>query len=376
MSRRPTARRRGDARTRRRLASLIAALVTVGVALAIAAIVAVALFLGPGPTARHGTSTTVILRPGAGLGEIAADLKRGGVIGSDTLFILGAEVSGAARRLKAGEYAFASRASLSSVMNAIAEGRVVRHFITIPEGVTSQFVMEALNKADYLTGFAPAPAEGAVLPETYEVRRGDDRAAVLRRMMDARDALLASLWAHRRPDLPYKTPEEAVILASIVEKETAQPSERPRIAAVFLNRLKAGMPLQSDPTVIYGLTGGRPLGHGLTKPELESATPYNTYRITALPPTPIGNPGRASLAAALDPPRTDELYFVANGTGGHSFSATLAEHNENVGHWRALEAQRACQAASQAAQTAAAAARTAAGAAKTAPPPAKAPVKC
>ncbi|HEY1425544.1 MAG TPA: endolytic transglycosylase MltG [Caulobacteraceae bacterium] len=374
MSRRPTARR-GSPRTRRRLASLVAALATVGVALAVAAVVALVLFFAPGPPARHGTSTTVILRPGAGLGEIAADLKRAGVIGSDTLFIVGAEVSGASRRLKAGEYAFASRASLSSVMTEIAEGRVVRHFITIPEGVTSEFVLETLNKADFLTGFAPAPAEGAVLPETYEVRRGDDRAAVLRRMMDARDALLASLWAHRRADLPYKTPEEAVILASIVEKETAVPSERPRIAGVFLNRLKAGMPLQSDPTVIYGLTGGRPLGHGLTKPELESATPYNTYRIAALPPTPIGNPGRASLAAALDPPRTDELYFVANGTGGHSFSATLAQHQQNVTRWRAVETERHCAAASQAAQAAAAAAR-AAGSAKIAAPAAKAPVKC
>jgi UPF0755 protein len=186
-----------------------------------------------------------------------------------------------------------------------------------------------------------------VLPETYEALRGDDRAAVLRRMMDARDRLLAQLWANRRADLPYKDPEEAVILASIVEKETALAAERPRVAAVFLNRLKAGMPLQSDPTVIYGLTGGRPLGHGLTKPELESPTPYNTYRIAGLPPTPIGNPGRASLAAALDPPHTDEIYFVANGTGGHSFAATLTQHQQNVAVWRAIEARRACQAAAQ-----------------------------
>jgi UPF0755 protein len=287
----------------------------------------------------------VILRPGAGLPEIAADLRRAGVIGSDTLFVLGAEVTGAAHKLKAGEYAFVSRTSLSSIMNAIAEGRVVHHFITIPEGVTSEFVMDALMRADFLTGVAPAPPEGSVLPETYEALRGDDRSAVLRRMMEARDKLLAGLWAHRRAGLPYKSPEEAVTLASIVEKETALPPERPRIAAVFLNRLKAGMPLQSDPTVIYGLTGGKPLGHGLRVSELASPTPYNTYKIAGLPPTPIGNPGRASLAAALDPPRTDDLYFVANGTGGHSFSATLAEHQQNVAVWRALEAKRDCQSA-------------------------------
>ena len=349
MSRGPTPRRFGDARTRRRLTSLYAALATVGLAMAIGVAGARLLFFGPGPAARHGGATTVVLRPGAGVQEIAADLKRGGVIGSDTLFILGAEISGAAHRLKAGEYAFPSRSSLSAVMTAIAEGRVVRHFITVPEGVTSEFVMETLMRADFLTGVAPAPPEGSVLPETYEALRGDDRSAVLRRMMDARDKLLAGLWAHRRADLPYKSPEEAVILASIVEKETARPDERPRIAAVFLNRLKAGMPLQSDPTVIYGLTGGKPLGHGLRVSELASATPYNTYKIVGLPPTPIGNPGRASLAAALDPPRTSELYFVANGTGGHSFAATLAEHQQNVTVWRAIEAKRDCQAAAQAA---------------------------
>ena len=351
-TRRPAGRRGGDARARRRLASLIAALATVAVALAVAAVVALALFFGPGPPARHGTtSTTVILRPGAGVPEIAADLRHAGVIASDTLFIVAAEVSGAGHRLKAGEYAFPSRTSLASIMNAVAEGRVVHHFITIPEGVTSEFVMEALMRADFLTGVAPAPPEGSVLPETYEALRGDDRSAVLRRMMDARDKLLAGLWADRRADLPYKSPEEAVILASIVEKETAAPAERPRIAAVFLNRLKAGMPLQSDPTVIYGLTGGKPLGHGLRVSELASQTPYNTYKIAGLPPTPIGNPGRASLAAALDPPRTDELYFVANGTGGHSFSTSLAQHLQNVAVWRALEAKRDCQAAAQAAGT-------------------------
>jgi UPF0755 protein len=321
----------------------LGALATLGGALFLAGLLALFLFFGPGPAARQGTSTTVVLRAGAGLPEIASDLRRAGVIGSDTVFILSAEITGAARKLKAGEYEFATHASLNSVLWAIAEGRVVRHFVTIPEGVTSEVVMETLMRADFLTGVAPAPPEGAVLPETYEARRGDDRAAVLQRMMDARDRLLAALWAHRRADLPYRTPEDAVILASIIEKETAKPDERPRVAAVFVNRLKAGMRLESDPTVIYGLTGGRPLGHGLRVSELASQTPYNTYQVAGLPPTPIANPGRASLAAALDPAPTADLYFVADGTGGHVFSATLAQHQQNVAHWRAIETARNCQ---------------------------------
>jgi len=325
------------------------ALATMGAAAAVGLILILFACFGPGPAARHGESTAVVLRPGASVPEIASELQRAGVIGSDTLFILVSEVTGAAHRLRAGEYDFVSHASLSSVIGALAEGRVVRHFITIPEGVSSDTVMETLMRADYLTGVAPSPPEGAVLPETYEALRGDDRSAVLRRMMDARDRLLATLWAHRRADLPYKTPEEAVILASIVEKETAKPDERPRIAAVFLNRLKANMPLQSDPTVIYGLTGGKPLGHGLRVSELASQTPYNTSKITGLPPTPIGNPGRASLAAVLDPPRTGELYFVADGTGGHAFSTTLAQHQQNVLRWRGIEAARNCRAAAMAA---------------------------
>jgi UPF0755 protein len=322
----------------------VGALGVLGAAAVIAVVIALVVYLGPGPSAPVGASTTVILRPGASLSEIAADLKRGGVVGSDAAFVLAAEATGAARRLKAGEYRFASRASLAKVISEIASGRVVRHFVTIPEGMTSEGVMETLMRADFLSGVAPEPPEGAVLPETYEALRGDDRAAVLRRMMDARDRLLGVLWAHRRADLPYRTPEDAVILASIVEKETARPDERPRIAAVFINRLKAGMRLESDPTVIYGLTGGKPLGHGLRVSELQSDTPYNTYLIAGLPPTPIANPGGASLAAALDPPRTSELYFVADGTGGHVFASSLADHLRNVARWRAIESARNCQA--------------------------------
>jgi UPF0755 protein len=344
-ARRPPVRgAQGGAQTRRRLMTAYGALLTLGAALLLVLVVGLFVYLGPGPRAQQGGSTTVVLPSGAGVAEIASDLRRGGVIGSNTAFVLAAEVTGAAHKLKAGEYAFPSHASLHSVITAIAEGRVVRHFITIPEGVTSQVVMETLMRADFLTGVVAAPAEGAVLPETYEVRRGDDRSAVLRRMIEARDKELAELWAHRSPGLPYRSPEDAVILASIVEKETAKPDERPRIAAIFINRLKAGIRLESDPTTVYGLTGGRVLGHGLRVSELQSQTPYNTYVIPGLPPTPIANPGRASLAAALDPLTTNELYFVADGTGGHVFSSTLAEHQQNVAKWRAIEAKRNCEA--------------------------------
>jgi UPF0755 protein len=264
-------------------------------------------------------------------------LKSEGAISSSSVFLIAAQVSGAARHLKAGEYAFAPHTSMAGVMDKIRRGDVVHHMVTIPEGLTSEAAVDVLEGADILTGSAPIPPEGAILPETYEVRRGEDRAAVLQRMMDARDQLLAGLWAQRRPDLPLATPEDAVILASIVEKETALASERPRVAAVFLNRLQKGMKLESDPTVIYGLTRGVSLGRGIRESELLAPTPFNTYVITGLPPTPICNPGRASLAAVLDAPRTDELYFVADGTGGHAFSSTLEQHQKNVARWRAIE---------------------------------------
>ncbi len=294
----------------------------------------------PGPAARAGEATDVVLPPGAGLQEIAEDLRRSGVIRSAAIFMAAAQASGAARHLKAGEYAFVSHESLARVIGDIRAGAVVRHLVTIPEGVTSAQVAEILARAPFLTGAAPSPPEGSVLPESYEAQYGEDRSSVLERMIAARDALLATLWRHRRPDLPYTSPEDAVILASIVEKETALAGERPKIAAVFLNRLAKGMKLESDPTVIYGLTGGAPLGHGLRASELAAPTPYNTYIIAGLPPTPIANPGRASLAAVLDPPASEALYFVADGTGGHVFSATLEDHQKNVAHWRAIEMAR------------------------------------
>lgn len=319
------------------------------IALMLGALTAMWLYRAPGPSARQGADTTVILRHGASVAEISSDLERAGVVGSAPVFAALTEVSGAGRRLKAGEYDFASRASISDILDKLKNGKIVRHLVTLPEGITSDEVVDVLMSNPVLTGSVPTPPEGSVLPETYEVVRGEDRAAVLQRMMGARDKLLARLWAARRPDLPYKTPEEAVTLASVVEKETALADERPRIAGLFVNRLKKGMRLESDPTIIYGLTRGRPLGHGIRVSEMQTPTPYNTYLIAGLPPTPIANPGKDALAAALQPADTQELYFVADGTGGHVFAATFEEHQKNVQRWRQIEAQaQAAQAHGQA----------------------------
>ncbi len=324
---------------RRFVTGALSALLTLTV---LAAIAGAAGFIGyelPGPTARQGGATTVILRRGGGLSEMAATLSRAGVVRAPQLFIAAAELSAAAHRLKAGEYRFASHASLAEVLAKIRKGDIVHHRITVPEGVSALQVATILNAADVLTGEIPTPPEGAVLPETYEVVRGDTRAAVLQKMMDARDRVLAALWSQRKPGLPFSTPDQAVTLASIVEKETALPSERPRVAAVYINRLRTNMRLQADPTVIYGITGGLPLGRGLRASELAAPGPYNSYTNYGLPPGPIGNPGRASLAAVMDPPDTDELYFVADGTGGHRFSRTYEEQSKAVGRWRLIEKQ-------------------------------------
>jgi UPF0755 protein len=307
-----------------------------------AAMFAVGLFVyvGPGPPAPSGGATDIVLPTGARLPQIARALRRANLIWSGAAFVVAAKITGAAPHLQAGEYEFASGMPMWRIIAALRAGAVVRRFVTVPEGVTSAAVTEILDHVAVLSGPSVKPPEGSLLPETYQIRRGEARAAVLARMRAARDRALDDLWLDRAPDLPYRTPEDAVILASIVEKETAKPDERPRIAGLFVNRLRAGMRLQSDPTVIYGLTGGVPLGHGLRQSELVSRTPYNTYLNPGLPPTPIANPGIASLAAALQPARTQDLYFVADGTGGHAFSATLAEHLRNVARWRAIEQSR------------------------------------
>ncbi|HEY5413026.1 MAG TPA: endolytic transglycosylase MltG, partial [Caulobacteraceae bacterium] len=261
--------RRQPLTLRRRLAVMGASAVTTfGVALAVVSLWGVWAYVSPGPAARHGPTTSVVLRHGASLPEIASDLENRGAVRSGSVFIAAAQITGAARRLKAGEYAFPSRSTLAEVVDMIRDGRIVRHFVTIPEGLTSAQAAAILTANPVLTGQVATPPEGSLLPETYEVERGTDRTQVLHRMMAARDRLLAELWPDRRPGLPFRTPEEAVTLASIVEKETRLANERPRVAAVFVNRLEKGIALASDPTIVYGLTGGPPLGHGIRQSEL------------------------------------------------------------------------------------------------------------
>lgn len=291
--------------------------------------------------APEGGPRDVIIPSRAGVVRIATALERGRAIRSRALFVVAAELTGAGSRLQAGEYLFPKGASMLRVLRMIEKGEVIRRLVTIPEGMTSKAAAAVIDATPSLVGEAPVAPEGSLLAETYAVERGESRTHVIARMRAARDALLGRLWASRQSGLPYATPEDAVTLASIVEKETAKPDERPRVAAVFIHRLQKGIRLESDPTVIYGLTGGVPLGHGLRMSELQADTPYNTYRRAGLPPTPIDNPGRASLEAALNPAKTDDLYFVADGTGGHVFTGDYAAHLKNVARWRQIEKARA-----------------------------------
>ena len=311
-----------------------------GVALLLA-LAAVWSFAGPGPKAKDGEFTAVVLERGAGVGRISDTLKDAGVISSAGLFNLAARLTGAASQLKAGEYEIASGASMASVLADVRAGRVVRRLVTIPEGWTSGMVVDALNRVVVLTGDVAEPPEGSILPDSYEIQRGETREALIRRMQAAHDEVMAELWPKRQPGLPYSTQAEAVTLASIVEKETGVASERPRVAAIFVNRLRKGMLLQTDPTIIYGLTKGRPLGRGIRASELAADSPWNSYKVAGLPPGPIANPGRASLEAVLNPPSTNELFFVADGTGGHAFATTYEEHQRNVARWRQIERERA-----------------------------------
>lgn len=290
-------------------------------------------YVGPGPL---GAETTVVIEPGSGLQRIAADLVEAGVIVQPEVFTAMLRYSGDHRRLTAGEFRFPPGVSQKTVAEMLVNHEVVNRFVTIPEGLTSTEIFALIEQADGLTGPMPQlPPEGSLLPETYQYVRGDARSSLIRRMTVAMDATVAGLWETRSENLPYATPGEAVILASIVEKETGVAGERARIAGVFVNRLRKGMRLQSDPTVVFALTGGRvPLGRALTRRDLKIDHPYNTYGIDGLPPGPIANPGRESLAAAMNPAQTEDLFFVADGTGGHAFAETLAEHNRNVAKWR------------------------------------------
>jgi len=326
-----------------RATALLAASATFSLFLIAAIVAAWSIFYAPGPSAREGAETTIVTLPsGAGVSAIAANLKAAGVIRSTDMFKAAATLTGADRKLRAGEYEVPSRASLRSVLVLLVEGKVVRHYVTLPEGWSSAQAVDILMRQPILTGeIGATPEEGSLWPDTYEISRGDTRASVIARMSNAQADNLARLWATRSPRTVVKSPEEAVILASIVEKETAVASERPRVAAVFSNRLRIGMRLESDPTIVYGITQGRPLGRGIRRSELDRQTAWNTYQIDGLPPTPIANPGREALAAVLNPPVSDELFFVADGSGGHAFARTYDEHLANVARWREIERRKA-----------------------------------
>ncbi len=338
----PTPRRGASGKRSGLFAGLLAASATLSLFVIAALAWGWSVYYAPGPSAAVGDATIVTLPSGSGVSAIAARLKSAGVIRSTDMFKAAATLTGADRRLRAGEYQVPTEASLRAVLRLLTDGRVVRHFVTIPEGWSSAQAVDILLKEPILTGAIEAtPAEGSLWPETYEVARGETRAAVIARMQRAQTENLARMWAARAPGVVVRTPEEAVILASIVEKETGLASERPRVAAVFTNRLRQGMRLESDPTIVYGITKGLPLGRGIRQSELQRDTGYNTYLIPGLPPTPIANPGKEALAAVLNPPRTDELFFVADGTGGHVFARTFDEHLANVARWREIERRKA-----------------------------------
>jgi UPF0755 protein len=319
------------------LVSLFVLALLTGVLVAGAAFYGYTVFTAQGPLA---TKTVYIIKPGEKRSEVGAALQDAGIISSASIFTAAAYVNGLrGGHLKAGEYEFPEHASIDEVLGIVTSGKTIAYKITIPEGWTSEMAAARVAENEVLTGdVTTVPAEGAILPDTYVFRRGLTRQKMLDDMKDAQSKMLDTLWNARAPDSILKSKEDAVTLASIVEKETGVPEERPLVASVFLNRLKQGIRLQSDPTIIYGLVGGKgKLDRGLTRDDIASETPFNTYKIPGLPPGPIANPGKASIEAVLNPPDTGYLYFVANGTGGHAFAKTLEEHNANVVKWRAIE---------------------------------------
>ncbi|HEX4737804.1 MAG TPA: endolytic transglycosylase MltG [Allosphingosinicella sp.] len=288
---------------------------------------------GAGPAAQP---VSIVVPRGASLPKVANLLKRAGAISSTERFLFQAKFLGHERGIKAGEYEFPAHASASRILWMLENGKILQRFVIVPEGWPSILVWERLTKAPALTGTVPAPDEGSILPDAYSYQRGETRAAVLKRMQAAMAKTLDKLWAGRAPDTPVKDEKEALILASIVEKETGKPSERAMVAGVYANRLRQGIKLDADPTTIYPITQGKPLGRRILESELHAVNGYNTYTRPGLPVGPITNPGKDSIYAALHPAQTQALYFVADGTGGHVFANTLAEQNANVEKWRAL----------------------------------------
>jgi UPF0755 protein len=293
----------------------------------------------PGPLA---AAKTVIVPKGTGSGEIGTLLEKQGVIADDFLFRIALRLDDTPRPLRAGEYEFAARISPRAAMEQMQAGRTVVRRFTVPEGLTVAEVLKIVREVEGLEGnISLRPAEGTLLPETYNYSLGDSRDAVVQRMRTAMTEALDAAWAKRQQELPLASKEEALALASIVEKETGVAAERPRVAAVFINRLRLGMRLESDPTIIYGITkGSGPLDRTLTRRDVETPSSYNTYTIPGLPPGPIANPGRAAIEATLNPAKSKELYFVADGSGGHAFAETLEQHNRNVANWRRVQREK------------------------------------
>ncbi len=331
-------RRRGG------MASVVSGLLTLLIALAIAAIFGFSMLerevTAKGPL----QSDKVVLIPrNTGTGEIAIILKQEGVINHPFLFEAYALVNGQRSQLKAGEFQFKAGVSVAEAIDTLAQGKAILHSVTIPEGLTTEQIIARLYENEILSGdLAETPREGTLLPDTYKFERGTTRQQIVNTMQAAQRQALNQIWQRRSPEVPIKSPQELIILASIVEKETGRADERTRVAGVFINRLMKRMKLQSDPTIVYGLVGGKgTLGRGIMRSEIEAATPYNTYVVEGLPPGPIANPGRAALEAVANPSRTKDLYFVADGSGGHAFAETYEQHQRNVTRWRQIEKTRA-----------------------------------
>jgi UPF0755 protein len=291
----------------------------------------------PGPLER---AATVIIKPGSSMMSAARQLEKSGAVKSADAFVSRAKIFGASNTIKAGEFVIPAKASNSDILSILTDGKTVQRMVTIPEGMPSIMVYERLMANDQLTGNISIPAEGSVLPDSYAFDKNEPRAAVLKRMQDAMTKTMAELWPERSPNTMVKTPLEALTLASIVEKETALKSELRIVSGVYSNRLRIGMRLQADPTIIYPITKGKSLGRRIRKSEIRDVNDYNTYSMAGLPKGPIANPSRAAIAAVLNPQRTTALYFVADGKGGHIFADTLKQHNANVAKWYALRRQR------------------------------------
>ena len=307
--------------------------------LVLAALVVIyALWWAPGPKAGP---HDIIVKEGTTLGMVSRQLaKEGAIPGSARTYYVMARLFGSKDPIQAGEFEIPKGMGGASVLDLLQHGKPLLRLITVTEGIPSIIVEEKLAANAYLTGATPQIPEGSVLPDSYSFQRGDARAALVKRMQQAMAKTIAQLWPKRSTDCPVETPEQAITLASIVEKETAKAVERPMVAGVYCNRLRIGMKLDADPTVIYPVTKGKPLGRRILKSELEADNPYNTYRNPGLPPGPIANPGKASIQAVLHPAQTKALYFVADGSGGHVFAETLAEQNANVAKWYAIRRQR------------------------------------